>query len=428
MDTEPISELVLHEDKLQADDEPPGLSTKVNGFNPQLVKPKVQPLNGSGSGVIIPSSQSIEFLHEYFPLASLNDWNDWRWQVRNSIKSVSALKQFLNLTAEELACDENDKVNLPIRITPYYASLLSRNDAMQAIRRSVVPVKEELYISPGEDHDPLCEENSSPVPNLVHRYPDRVLFLITGFCSTYCRYCTRSHMVAQDDKLHLGKSALEPAFNYIASNPAIRDVLLSGGDPLTLGDSYLEYVLSRLRAIPHVEIIRIGTKVPAVLPQRITKSLVAILSKYHPLFMSIHFTHPDELTSEVAQATARLANAGIPLGSQTVLLKSINDEVQTMKSLMQGLLKLRVRPYYLYQCDPIPGSTHFRTPVEKGLEIIEGLRGHTSGYAVPHFVIDAPGGGGKIPLLPEYYLGRDEKGNVRLRNYQNNVFTYPEID
>lgn len=428
MDTEPISELVLHEDKLQADDEPPGLSTPINRFNPQLVKPNGQSLNGSGSGIITPSSQSIEFLHKFFPSATLNDWNDWRWQVRNSIKSVAALKRFLDLTGDELACDENDKVNLPIRITPYYASLLSRDDASQAIRRSVVPVKEELYISPGEDHDPLCEENSSPVPNLVHRYPDRVLFLITGFCSTYCRYCTRSHMVAQDDKLHLGKSQLEPAFQYIAANPAIRDVLLSGGDPLTLGDSYLEYVLSRLRAIPHVEIIRIGTKVPVVLPQRITKSLVDMLGKYHPLFMSIHFTHPDELTTEVAQATARLANAGIPLGSQTVLLKSINDEVQTMKTLMQGLLRLRVRPYYLYQCDPIPGSTHFRTPLEKGLEIIEGLRGHTSGYAVPHFVIDAPGGGGKIPLLPEYYIGRDENGNVRLRNYQNKVFTYPEIE
>jgi lysine 2,3-aminomutase len=428
MDTEPKSELALHEDKLQADDEPPGLSTTINGFNLQLVKPNGQSPNGSGSGAITPSTQSIEFFHRHFPSASLNDWNDWRWQVRNSIKSVLALKQFLNLTSGELACDENDKVNLPIRITPYYASLLSRNDAMQAIRRSVVPVKEELYISPGENHDPLCEEHSSPVPNLVHRYPDRVLFLITGFCSTYCRYCTRSHMVAQDDKLHLGKSALEPAFDYIASNPAIRDVLLSGGDPLTLGDSYLEYVLSRLRAIPHVEIIRIGTKVPVVLPQRITKSLVAMLSKYHPLFMSIHFTHPDELTPEVAQATARLANAGIPLGSQTVLLKSINDEVQVMKSLMQGLLKLRVRPYYLYQCDPIPGSTHFRTTIEKGLEIIEGLRGHTSGYAVPHFVIDAPGGGGKIPLLPEYFLGRNEHGIICLRNYENKIFTYPEIE
>jgi lysine 2,3-aminomutase len=428
METEPTSGLILHEDKLLADDEPPGLSKTIKAFNLQLVKPNGHPKNGSCSGAISPSAQSIEFLHKHFPAAGINDWNNWGWQVRNSIKSVSALKQFLTLTDGELACDENDKVNLPIRITPYYASLLSMNDAMQAIRRSVVPVKEELYISPGENHDPLCEEHSSPVPNLVHRYPDRTLFLITGFCSTYCRYCTRSHMVAQDDKLHLTKSALEPAFDYIASHPAIRDVLLSGGDPLTLGDSYLEYVLSRLRAISHVEIIRIGTKVPVVLPQRITKNLVDILSKYHPLFISIHFTHPDELTPEVSQATARLVNAGIPLGSQTVLLKSINDEVVTMKNLMQGLLKLRVRPYYLYQCDPIPGSTHFRTPVEKGLEIIEGLRGHTSGYAIPHFVIDAPGGGGKIPLLPEYFMGRDEHGNIRLRNYENKIFTYPEFE
>jgi lysine 2,3-aminomutase len=426
MDTEPTSGQVLHEDKLQADDEPPSLSNKSKGFNAQLVKPNGHTPNGSASGAVAPSTQSTEFLHKYFPSANLTDWNDWRWQVRNSIKSVSALKRFLDLTSDELACDENDKVNLPLRITPYYASLLARDDANQAIRRSVVPVKEELYISPGEDHDPLCEEGSSPVPNLVHRYPDRVLFLITGFCSTYCRYCTRSHMVAQDDKLHLGKSQLEPAFEYIAANPAIRDVLLSGGDPLTLGDNYLDYVLSRLRAIPHVEIIRIGTKVPVVLPQRITKDLVNMLSKHHPLFMSIHFTHPDELTQEVVQATARLANAGIPLGSQTVLLKSINDEVHIMKTLMQGLLKLRVRPYYLYQCDPIPGSTHFRTPIEKGLEIIEGLRGHTSGYAVPHFVIDAPGGGGKIPLLPEYYLGRDENGHIRLRNYENKAFSYPD--
>lgn len=426
MDTEPISELVPDESKLQADDEPPGLSTTVIGINHQLVNSIGHLHNGSGTGAIIPSEKSKNFLHKYFPAATDSDWNDWRWQVRNSIKSVSALKRFIELTGDELACDENDKVNLPIRVTPYYASLLSEYNAGQAIRRSVVPVKEELYISPGEDHDPLCEENSSPVPNLVHRYPDRVLFLITGFCSTYCRYCTRSHMVAQDDKLHLGKSQLEPALTYIAANPAIRDVLLSGGDPLTLGDAYIEYVLSRLRAIPHVEIIRIGTKVPVVLPQRITKSLVDILSRYHPLYLSIHFTHPDELTPEVAQATARLANAGIPLGSQTVLLKNINDEVQTMKNLMQGLLKLRVRPYYLYQCDPIPGSTHFRTPVEKGLEIIEGLRGHTSGYAVPHFVIDAPGGGGKIPILPEYFLGRDEQGNVMLRNYEYKRFTYPD--
>lgn len=426
MDTEPISELVLNEGKLQADDEPPGSSKIINGFNSQLVKPNGQPLNGSGSGTISASTHSIEFLQKFFPETSLNDWNNWRWQVRNSIRSVSELKTFLKLSNDELACDENDRVNLPIRITPYYLSLLSQSSPGQALRRSVVPVKEELYISPGEDHDPLCEEQSSPVPNLVHRYPDRVLFLITGFCSTYCRYCTRSHMVAQDDKLHLGKSMLEPAFHYIENHPEIRDVLLSGGDPLTLGDNYLEYILTRLRTIPHVEIIRIGTKVPAVLPQRITKELVEMLSKFHPLFMSIHFTHPDELTPEVAQATSRLANAGIPLGSQTVLLKNINDEVATMKSLMHGLLKLRVRPYYLYQCDPIPGSTHFRTPVEKGLEIIEGLRGHTSGYAVPHFVIDAPGGGGKIPLLPEYFQGRDAQGNIILRNYQNKTFTYPD--
>jgi len=426
MDTEPISGFVLNEDKLQAEDEPPGSSKKINGYSPKLVKLNGQPLNGSGSGAIEPSSQSIEFLHKFFPETRISQWNDWRWQIRHSVKSITELNRFLYLNNDELACDHSDLVNLPIRITPYYLSLLSQGESQQALRRSVVPVKEELYISQGENTDPLCEEHSSPVPNLVHRYPDRVLFLITGFCSTYCRYCTRSHMVAQEDKLHLGKNTLEPAFQYITDHPEIRDVLLSGGDPLTLGDSYLEYILSRLRAIPHVEIVRIGTKVPVVLPQRITPGLVNMLSKYHPVWMSIHFTHPDELTTEVTQATARLANAGIPLGSQTVLLKSINDDVQTMKILMQGLLKIRVRPFYLYQCDPIPGSQHFRTQVEKGLEIIEGLRGHTSGYAVPNFVIDAPGGGGKIPLLPEYFLGRDEHGNIRLRNYEHRIFTYPE--
>ncbi len=426
METEPLSELVLQEDKLQADDEPPGLLKKVKRFNHHSVKSNSQSLNGSGSGTINPSSRSTDFLKKYYPSASPTDWNDWRWQIRHSIKSVADLQQYLDLSAEELECINSDQVNLPIRITPYYLSLLSKTEAGQAVRRSVVPVREELFISKGENPDPLCEEHSSPVPNLVHRYPDRVLFLITGFCSAYCRYCTRSHMVAQEDKIHLGKSSLEPAFEYIASHPDIRDVLLSGGDPLTLGDSYLEYILTRLRAIPHVEMIRIGTKVPVVLPQRITKKLMEMLSRFHPLWMSIHFTHPDELTPEVAQATALLANAGIPLGSQTVLLKDINDDVSTMKNLMHGLLKLRVRPYYLYQCDPIPGSTHFRTPVEKGLEIIEGLRGHTSGYAVPHFVIDAPGGGGKIPLLPEYYLGRDDQGNVRLRNYEGKLFTYPD--
>jgi len=314
---------------------------------------------------------------------------------------------------------------LPIRITPYYASLMSRSSAEHPIRRTMVPVFDEMLVSQDEAADPLHEGHDSPVPNLVHRYPDRVLFLATGFCSAYCRYCTRSHMVAKD-KCHIGIKAWQPAIDYIKNHTEIRDVLISGGDPLTMAATHIEYLLKSLREIPHVEMIRIGTKVPVVLPQRITRSFVNMLKKYHPLYISVHFTHPDEITPEVAQACKRLVDAGIPLGSQTVLLKGINDNVETMTKLMHELLKIRVRPYYLYQCDPIPGSAHFRTSVNTGLQIIKGLRGHTSGYAVPHFVIDAPGGGGKIPLLPEYKIGYDSEGII-LRNYENKLFHYPDF-
>jgi len=259
----------------------------------------------------------------------------------------------------------------------------------------------------------------------VHRYPDRVLFLVTGFCATYCRYCTRSRMVGSDGDRHVDPAQWEKAIRYIERTPAVRDVLLSGGDPLTLSDEKLGYLLSRLARIPHVEMVRIGTKVPVTLPQRITPKFTRMLRGFHPLWMSIHFTHPEELTGEVGQACGRLADAGIPLGSQTVLLAGINDNVETMKQLVQGLLRFRVRPYYLYQCDPIRGSSHFRTPVEKGLEIIGGLRGHTTGYAVPTYVIDAPGGGGKVPLLPRYVEGRDGD-NLVLRNYAGDVYVYPD--
>ncbi|HPS94112.1 MAG TPA: KamA family radical SAM protein, partial [Deltaproteobacteria bacterium] len=299
------------------------------------------------------------------------------------------------------------------------------SDPSQAIRRSVVPVMDEYLTSPGEAQDPLSEEHQSPVPGLVHRYPDRVLFLTTGFCSTYCRYCTRSRMVGNHGKFRGSITQWQQAIAYIQATPQVRDVLLSGGDPLTLPDSHLDYLLSSISRIPHVEIVRIGTKVPVVLPQRITPKLIRILKKYQPLWMSIHFTHPDELTPETRAACNLLADAGIPLGSQTVLLKGINDDVTALTSLFHGLLKNRVRPYYLYQCDPILGSSHFRTTVDKGIEMIEGLRGHTSGYAIPHYVIDAPGGGGKIPLLPEYYQGR-ENGEVLLRNYEGRTFRYPD--
>lgn len=370
------------------------------------------------------SERSRSFLSKHYPWASEREWSSWQWQVKNGITSHYQLAKILGLSQDEIKAIADPHFSLPLRITPYYASLLSADNPSQALRRTMVPTVNEFKMSQGESPDPLSEEHDSPVPNLVHRYPDRVLFLATGFCSAYCRYCTRSHMVAKD-KCHVGIKAWQPALDYIRSHSEIRDVLISGGDPLTMPDSHIEYLLSSIRSIPHVEMIRIGTKVPVVLPQRITRSLVSILKKYHPLFMSIHFTHPDELTQEVSQACKRLADAGIPLGSQTVLLKGVNDKVEIMKSLMHGLLKLRVRPYYLYQCDPIPGSAHFRTSVSKGIDIIRGLRGHTSGYAVPTYVIDAPGGGGKIPLLPDYFQG-SENGDVLLKNYQDKVFRYPD--
>ena len=371
------------------------------------------------------SDRSINFLKQFFPGASLNDWTSWQWQLKNSFTNLQSLARVLNLSENELRPISGFNDTLPLRITPYYASLLDPSDSQQALRRSVVPVHDEFVVSAGEASDPLSESHHKVVDNLVHRYPDRVLFLVTGFCATYCRYCTRSHMVATQ-KCHQGVHAWTPALDYIRSNSSIRDVLISGGDALTMDDRSVEYLLSSLRAIPHVEIIRIGTKVPMVLPQRITTSLVNILKKYHPLFMSIHATHPDELTPEVCNGLQMLADAGIPLGSQTVLLKGINDNVQVMKDLMQGLLRNRVKPYYLYQCDPILGSAHFRTPVSKGLAIIEELRGHTSGYAIPHFVIDAPGGGGKIPLLPDYVKGIKD-GNIELRNYEGNLYYYPDL-
>ena len=334
-------------------------------------------------------------------------------------------RQVLTLSADERAALTGHAGALPVGITPYYGSLLDRTDAMQPLRRTVVPVGAENITSPGEARDPLGEDGDAPVPGLIHRYPDRVLFLVSAFCSVYCRYCTRSRVVGNFGEYTFNRTQWEQAIAYIERTPTIRDVLISGGDPLDLSDDNLEWLLSRLRAIKHVEFLRIGTKVPAVLPQRITLALTRMLKKYHPLWMSIHFVHPDELSPETEEACSRLADAGLPLGSQTVLLRDINDNVATMQQLMHGLLRTRVRPYYLYQCDPITGSAHFRTPVEKGLEIIEGLRGHTTGYAVPQFVIDAPGGGGKIPLLPEYFLGR-EGDDVILRNFEGNTYRYPD--
>jgi lysine 2,3-aminomutase len=285
-------------------------------------------------------------------------------------------------------------------------------------------VTQEFLRVPGEADDPLGEDGHSPVPGLVHRYPDRVLFLALDFCTTYCRYCTRSRVVGHGE-LAPSDARLDAMFDYIRATPSIRDVLISGGDPLALADDKLDYILGRLRDIPHVEFIRIGTKMPAVLPQRITPSLIKVLRKHDPIWMSVHFLHPHECTVEAFAACARLADAGVPVGSQTVLLKGVNDDVTTMKELVQRLLLMRVRPYYLYQCDPISGSAHFRTTVQAGLDIIEGLRGHTTGYAVPTYVVDAPGGGGKIPLQPNYVVGRDGNELV-LRNYEGGEFRYPD--
>jgi lysine 2,3-aminomutase len=370
------------------------------------------------------SEKVKSFIQKHFPQVKQTDWNNWKWQISHSYTDIQQLNTIFATQSIEFDSNKGASELLPLRITPYYASLFYQSRLDDPIRRTVVPSVLELELNRGEITDPLSEENHSPVPNLVHRYPDRVLFLATGFCSAYCRYCTRTHMVAKD-KCHVGKDSWEPALQYIAKHKEIRDVIVSGGDPLSMPDEQIDYLLSRLRAVDHIEIIRIGTKIPVVLPMRITHSLVSILKKYHPLFMSIHFTHPDELTPEVKRACELLADAGIPLGSQTVLLKGINDSVEIMKQLMHGLLKIRVRPYYLYQCDPIPGSMHFRTPVSKGIEIIKGLRGFTSGYAVPQFVIDAPGGGGKIPLLPDYFQGFEE-GDVLLKNYEDKYFRYPD--
>jgi len=329
----------------------------------------------------------------------------------------------LRLSDEERLALEQDGVKLPLGITPYYMSLIAPNDPEQPLRRTVIPTLQEVVKGPGEADDPLGEESQSPVPGLVHRYPDRVLLLLSDFCSTYCRYCTRSRLVGHG-ALRPSRSRIDRALEYIRATPSIRDVLLSGGDPLLLSDDRLAWILLRLRQIAHVEIVRIGTKVPAVLPQRITPQLVRMLRRYHPLWMSLHFTHPEECTVEAYRACAQLADGGIPLGSQTVLLKGINDEVETMTALVHHLMKMRVRPYYLYQCDPITGSAHFRTAVEKGVEIIRGLRGFTSGYAVPTYVVDAPGGGGKIPLMPNYVVGQ-QGDELILRNYQNGLYQYP---
>ncbi len=341
----------------------------------------------------------------------------WRKILQQSVTSTEEISRRFDIPLDELrGLDEE----FNIKITPYYLSLIKEKG--DAIYKQIIPDKAEL-IDDGLLEDPLAEDQFSPVANIVHRYPDRCLFLVAHACASYCRFCTRKRKVGDPSKISL--KYLDEGFEYIASHPEIRDVIISGGDPLILADDKLEYILQRLRQIPHIQIIRIGSRIPCFLPQRITTKLVNMLKKYHPLFINVHFNHPDELTPVAVKALGRLANAGIPLGNQTVLLKGVNDDPEVMKKLMQKLLSARVRPYYIYQADMVFGTAHFRTQVEKGLEIIEALRGWTSGLAVPHFVIDAPGGGGKIPILPQYMLKMNDD-EVILRNYKGKIYRYKQ--
>ncbi len=402
-------------------DEPPPMLNVLGAF---AARPPASRINRRLFNVISPHTR--EFIKRFYPGLQDEQWNDWRWQIRNRIQSLKQFAQYAQVSEDEEKALSRGRKSFPFAITPYYLSLLSPSDPVDPLRLSVVPNICEYEIADDEKEDPLHEDASSPVPGLVHRYPNRVLFLATDFCSVCCRYCTRSRLIGNVHRENC-RNNWAAAINYIEQHPEIEDVLISGGDPLTLPLQPLENLLSRLKQIKHLKLIRIGSKVPVVLPQRISLNLISMLKKYHPLFLSIHFTHPRELTPETQEACARLANAGIPLGSQTVLLKGINDNVQTMRELMMGLLSFRVRPYYLYQCDPIRGSRHFRTPVQTGLDIIQGLRGFISGYAIPHYVIDAPGGGGKIPLLPDYNRGHD--GNkLLLRNYAGMLYQYPDCE
>ncbi len=359
-----------------------------------------------------------------WPDSTMPQWHDPKWQLKNRINTLTDLEARMELTDEERAGVLLAGSKLAMAITPHFFNLIDREDPDCPIRRQVIPRLEEGWTAPEEMADPCGEDSHMPVPGLVHRYPDRVLFLVTDRCASYCRYCTRSRVVSGVGEQQL-EIQWEAAFKYLEKTPQVRDVLLSGGDPLLLSDAKLEKILSRLHAIPHIQFVRIGSRIPIFLPQRITPALCEMLRKYHPLFISIHSNHPKELTTEVRDALGRLADAGVPMGNQSVLLRGVNDSAEIQQALVHKLLMCRVRPYYLYQCDLIKGSSHLRTSVGEGLAIIENLRGHTTGYAVPQFVIDGPGGGGKIPLNPDYVLQRDDDRTV-LRNYEGETFEYPE--
>lgn len=364
------------------------------------------------------------FREHFYQTVSDEKWNDWKWQIANRISTYEEISKFLDLKVEEKKAMEKQGTHCPFAITPYYLSLIDLEDQNSALRKTMIPTTNELIVSKGESEDPLWEEHTSPVESIVHRYPDRVLFLTTAFCSCYCRYCTRSHMV--DGHTQSLKQHWQTGIDYIKNHQEVRDVIISGGDPLTLSDDDIEFLLDSLFSIEHIEMVRIGTKVPMVLPQRITPNLLRIFRSHKPLYLSVHCTHPDEITVESSRAINAIADSGVVMGSQTVLLKGVNDDSTIMGNLMHKLLKVRIKPYYLFQCDPIIGSKHFRTTVSKGQDIIHSLRGFTSGYAVPQYVIDAPRGGGKIPILPNYYKGRD-KDNLYLYNFQGKEYSYPDI-
>lgn len=360
----------------------------------------------------------------YWKDQDTSDWDSWVWQMKNRVTSLEQLETHLNLSKEERGGILLSGNKLAMAITPHYMNLIDRDDPNCPIRRQVIPRIEETWEADYEMADPCGEDHDMPVPGLVHRYPDRVNFLITDRCASYCRYCTRSRVVSGVGEQQL-ETQFEQAIEYLENHTEVRDVLLSGGDPLMFSDAKLERILSRLHAIEHIEFLRIGSRIPIFMPQRITPELCAMLKKYHPLWISVHVNHPRELTTEVKQGLERLADAGIPLGNQSVLLRGVNDDVHVMRTLVQKLLRCRVRPYYLYQMDLIKGSDHLRVPVSKGLEIIEGLRGHTTGYGIPQYVIDAPGGGGKVPINPDYVVQRNEE-RVIVRNYEGELFEYPE--
>ena len=365
-------------------------------------------------------------MNKLFANVPKEDWNDWKWQVRNRIETLDDLKKYIQLTPEEEDGVAKCLNTLRMAITPYYLSLIDLDNPYDPIRRQAIPTAAELHQASADLLDPLHEDTDSPVPGLTHRYPDRVLLLTTDQCSMYCRHCTRRRFAGQTDA-SCSTDQIDKCIEYVRDHTEVRDVLLSGGDVLMLSDEKLEYIIAKLRSIEHVEIIRLGSRTPVVCPQRITPELCNMLKKYHPIWLNTHFNHPQEVTEESKKACAMLADAGIPLGNQSVLLAGVNDCVHVMKKLVHELVKMRVRPYYIYQCDLSMGLEHFRTPVSKGIEIIEALRGHTSGYAVPTFVVDAPGGGGKTPVMPNYVISQTPH-KVILRNFEGVITTYTEPD